>query len=490
MGRKPRDISRNVMLTKTEFDAQSFVDGVFNDEYILVVGSSVILNRFKEEFIESKGDINQHIINEINKDCRAKQLDFVDYKSFTDVFRGTALDEIDPIYTLLTDGYECGLDDISDELQDLLRTKLFKFVLTTTIDGYLETLMRDIWKDELRVVNISDNKSMKDFQDALERSRVNKYTQPTLFYVFGKVIPGRPKPRGFVETDVDAIKYIEKWIIDIDSKYIVPFLKSKRMLSLGCKFDDWYFRFFWYIITRGFDDNDREGIKGADGSIVTRDNLAALFDLENPSDQNLKAYLQRRGVCMHDDVWSFMKDIHSLLTSLDIDSPFRNMILGKRREGEIFISYKSKDKLTASKLFCKLARENKLNVWFDNVDLIVGGNYFNEIEDVIKHKTKIFIPILSPSVCEDLAQKGETIDEFYSMEWRWAAERESIIVLPVAIGGYDLRGEQNKVFEKIIKRHASGIDMTEEANDYLVNEATGFAKLLKSIYQHLGIEEL
>ena len=489
MGRKPRDINNNLRPKCDEFDEQSFVDGVFNDEYILVVGSSVILNRFKEEFVESKGDINQHIINEINKDKRAKEIGFEDYKNFTDVFRGTALDEVDPIYTLLTKDYEFTLDDISKELTDLLRTKLFKFVLTTTIDGYLEALMRDIWGDELRIVNISDNKSLKDFQDALGKSRVNKYTQPTLFYVFGKVTPGRPKPRGFVETDVDAIKYIEKWMVDIDSKYIVPFLKSKRMLSLGCKFDDWYFHFFWYIITRGFDDNDREGAKGSDGSIMTRDNLAAMFDPESPSDQSLKDYLQRRGVCMHDNVWSFISHIYNILTSTEPNSPFRQMVLNKRREGEIFISYKSEDILEASKLFCKLAREKNLNVWFDNVDLKVGADYVSEIKDVIEHKTKVFIPILSSYVCEDLKFKHESIDDFYSQEWRWTVGNDSIAVLPVAINGYDLRGEQNRIFERIIKRQPSGIDMTEKANDYLVGEVTGFSKLLKSIYQHLGIEE-
>ena len=488
MGRKPRDINNSLKPKSDEFDAQSFIDGVFNDEYILVVGSSVILNRFKEEFIESKGDINQHIINEINKDRRAKEIGFEDYKSFTDVFRGTTLDEVDPIYTLLTKDYEFTLDDISEELTKLLRTKLFKFVLTTTIDGYLEALMRDLWGDELRIVNISDNQSLKDFQDALGKSRVNKYTQPTLFYVFGKVTPGRPKPRGFVETDVDAIKYIEKWMVDIDSKYIVPFLKCKRMLSLGCKFDDWYFRFFWYIITRGFDDNDREGTKGSDGSIMTRDNLAALFDPDSPSDQNLKDYLQRRGVCMHDDVWSFMSHIHTLLTSTELDSPFRQMVLNKRREGEIFISYKNSDVLAASELFCKLARDKKLNVWFDNAKLRVGDEYKNVIPAAIK-KAKIFIPILSPKTAKDLEEKGEKIDNFYSKEWRWAAENPTIAVFPVAIDGYDLRGEQNQVFEQIIKKSCSGIDMNETANSFMTNEKTGFAKLLDSIYHQLGIEE-
>ena len=482
MARKPKGTIRKIRTAERLFDERAFVDGVFNGEYILVVGSGVVLDR--QQFPHSGGDMNQYIIDEINHDRRQEQAGFVDHKNFTDVFRGTPLDEVDPIYSLLTDGYDYTLSDMSPELTKLLRTKLFKFVLTTTIDGYVEALMHDIWGDELRIVNISDNQSLKDFQDALEKSRVNKYAQPTLFYAFGKVIPGRPKPRGYVETDVDAIKIIEKWLMDVDNKYIVPFLKEKRMLALGCKFDDWYFRFFWYILTRGFDDTDRDGSKDIDGNLLTSDNLATMFDPDSPSDMQLRDYLIRRGVCMHDDVWAFIDHIHALLTSSDEDSPFHQLILDKRRQGGIFISYKSCDVLAASELFCKLARENGLNVWFDNISLNVGDNYSQIIQESIQ-KARIFIPILSPSIAEDLDVQGDSVDTFYSDEWRWASQNENLAVFPVAIGGYDLRSATNKVFEKLVGHQSSGVDMTKKPNDMQNPEKVGYAKLLESIINHL-----
>ena len=487
MARKPKDTYRKITTIERMFDEQSFVDGVFNDEYILVVGSGVVLDR--KQFPHSGGDINQYIIDEINNDRRREQVGFVDHKSFTDVFRGTPLDEMDPIYSMLTDGYDYALSDISPELTNLLRTKLFKIVLTTTIDSYVESLMRDIWGNELRVVNISDNASLKDFQDALEKCRVNKYRQPTLLYVFGKVIAGRPKPRGFVETDVDAIKVIEKWLMDVDTKYIVPFLKEKRLLSLGCKFDDWYFRFFWYILTRGFDDTDRDGSKDIDGNLLTSDNLATLFDPDNPSDKQLKEYLIRRGVCMHDDVWGFMEHIHTLLTSTSEDSPFRQMVLAKRRQGGIFISYKSCDVFAASELFCKLNREEGLNVWFDYLSLNVGDEYTKVIREAI-HDARIFIPILSPSIAKDLDSQGDDVDTFYSDEWRWASMNENLAVLPVAVDGYDLRGDTNKIFEKIVGHQPSGIDMFQKPIDRFNSEKVGYAKLLESIKNHLELTEL
>lgn len=486
MARKPRDTVKNVRTAERSFDERAFVDGVFNDEYILVVGSGVVLDR--QQFPHSGGDINQYIIDEINNDRRQERAGFVDHKDFTDVFRGTPLDEPDPIYSLLTDGYDYALSDISPELTNLLRTKLFRFVFTTCIDGYIEALMRDIWGDELRIVNIADNQSLKDFQDALELSRVNKYTQPTLFYVFGKVVSGRPKPRGFVETDVDAIKIVEKWLMEVDSKHIVPFLKEKRILALGCKFDDWYFRFFWYILTRGFDDSDREGSKEIDGNLLTSDNLATVFDPDSPSDRQLKDYLLRRGVCMHDDVWQFMAHIHTMLTSVAGDGPLRHMVLEKRRQGGIFISYKSTDVLAASELFCKLAREERLNVWFDNVSLLVGDEYEATIRDAISH-ARIFIPILSPAIAKELEAEGEGIKTFYSNEWRWAADNTQLTVLPVAVGGYDLRSQVNKVFETIVGHASSGVDMNKKPLDQQHPEKVGYAKLLESIMNHLGLTE-
>ena len=84
MARKPKNANIDIRQTARVFDEQAFVDGVFNDDYILVVGSGVILDR--KQFPNSKGDINQYIIDEINSDRREVQTDFIDHKSFTDVY--------------------------------------------------------------------------------------------------------------------------------------------------------------------------------------------------------------------------------------------------------------------------------------------------------------------------------------------------------------------------------------------------------------------
>lgn len=477
MGRKPCDIKQKEIRTDAvdeTYIQQQFISGVFNNEYILVVGSGVILDR--EQFPKTGGDINQHVINEINDERRTY------YKSFTEIYNSTPRNEIDPIYNLLANGYEFLVEEISPELRKLIETKLFRFVLTTTVDGYLEALLRDVWGDDLRIVNIDDTQSLTDFKKSYSASRINEYIQPTLIYVFGKVIPGRPKQKTFVETDTDAIRYIEKWFRVCNGQDdITLFLKSKKILALGCKFDDWYFRFFWYIITRGF------GLEGRNGNSCACDKLAAVFDFEEHSDKKLYNYLDNLNVKIHENVWQFMKDTHVMLTSTSADSPFRNMVLDKRREGEIFISYNSNDVMAASELFCKLAKYDNLQVWFDNVRLYGGDEYEREIRHAI-NRCKIFIPILSPSVSEVLKSQGNSKNRFFIDEWRWASDTDAVI-LPVAIDGYSLRSDEHKQFEAFFpkKSPTTGIEMWQKPSDYNIYEKVGFSKLIDSVHKVLGI---
>lgn len=471
MGWKPKpspEDSPRIENADTAYYQQMFISGVFNSEYILVVGSGVILDR--KCIPDSGGDINKHIINIINKQRGTN------FHTFNDIYNGTARGEEDRIYNLLTREYEYEIDEISPELRQLIETKLFRFVFTTTIDGYLELLMRKVWGEELRIVNIDDARSLQDFRSAYSASRSNQYNQPTLFYVFGKVIPGRSRQRTFLETDTDAIKYIEKWFrLGYDNDDIKKFLKSKHILDLGCKYDDWYFRFFWYIITCA---------EGREGNFQAYDNVAAVFNPSEYSDQKLLNYLDSLNVKIHDNVWQFMIDTYKMLTSTHEDSPFRQMVLEKRREGEIFISYNSQDVIFACETYCKLSKDKTLHVWFDNIRLNGGDEYEYEIRHAI-NKCKIFIAILSPAVVEVLDDQQNAQDRFFIKEWRWAAQTTAKI-LPVAIGGYDEKSETHKTFESFFStKPTTCINMQHMPIDNNLSEKVGFAKLLESVYKHL-----
>ena len=128
MGFKPKENTGQRISQQQEmvFSREQLVSDVFNDEYVLVVGSEVIMN--KQE--EPTGDVNQYILRALNASLDSN------YKDFNELVMHSG-DGIDAIRNLLNSEEDFSYDvaDISTELRQLLETRLFRFVLTTTFDG-------------------------------------------------------------------------------------------------------------------------------------------------------------------------------------------------------------------------------------------------------------------------------------------------------------------------------------------------------------------
>lgn len=440
MGFKPKEDTGKRIAQQQElvFSKERFMEDVFNDDYILVVGSEVIMDKAEEP----TGDVKQYILRALNTSLGRN------YRDFNDLMQHSG-DGIDPIRNLLNSAEDFSYDvnDMSPELRGLLATGLFRLVLTTTFDGYLETLLTDIWKkkgEELRVVNIDDKKSLDELNNILKDCRDNRvYRQPTLFYIFGKAVADEAKK--FVRTDDDAIQIIEKWIQPTKHDLVLKLIRSKKLLALGCKFDDWYFRFFWYIL--------KHNLKPLDEGQV-----AFLLDEQDRSEGKLRTFLRNKRIYQHGDARAFMTDITRLLTSTDADNPFHDLVIRQRRRGGIFLSYCSKDFIMARQLFFMLCRKG-FSVWFDNTSLQGGDNYDRAIADAIG-EARVFILLLTPGVADDLRQ-GRT-DNYYNREWRMAAQMGNKVIIPVATNGYNLRAAYHTgVFERIIADALHGEDLMQ-----------------------------
>lgn len=440
-------------LSDLSFDMSKFINEVFDKEYILVVGSEVIL----DPKVEPTGDVNNYLLKIINHRLHSN------YSNFEDLYIHSN-EKIDPIRNLLSkDEFKKSMviADISKELRDLLETKLFKVVITTTFDSYLELLLKDIWdkeEEQLNIVNIWDATSLSRFQEILNKYNDPKdYNEPTLIYAFGKC--EKDEAKKYARNDFDYIQTIERWLsFDARSDKMMQFIQSKRLLSLGCKFDDWYFRFFWYILKRE-KDKQREG------------EIAIFFDEEDRSERNLKKYLFNSRVVTYPEKVSggtdmekshtlkFMRDIHTALTSLEDNNPYRDLVVGLRRRGIIFFSYCNRDKQKAREIFNKL-QPLFPNLWYDDQKLLGGRNYETEIQMGIEN-AKVFILLLTPSVAKDLIN-GD-LNHFYNSEWRWACERKQhLAIIPLAVPEVDPREEYYcKTFENFMGDKMSCIEMSE-----------------------------
>lgn len=471
---KPKDANRNPEKKKVTFDDTSFFNGIINDEYILVIGSGIILNR--DKYPETNGDVNTFLLNAINEDKHSK------FETLSDAVSAFPM-QVSPLYSLCIEDIEYEVDDLSPELVQLLKTKYFRYVFTTTPDHYVETLMHGIWDNELRVVNFSDENTTRGFYDAIKTSK-GKYTQPTLFYVFGRAVEGQKNPTKFLETDSDAIAYIEEWIKIEKDNPIVSFLKEKRIFSIGCNFDDWYHRFFWHILTYNFAREDR---RYSDNAV-----------LEYKTGK-LEEYLSINNVCVHSDPWSVLNYINHMLTTTKGDAKYTDLVKSKTLQGKAFISYKTTpDSELATGFFEILSQKTSLKLWIDNSNLLGGQPYNRRIPEAIRF-SQIFMPMLTSAVAQTLNKYS--IDElrkldinsglpFFIQEWKWASEVKGITIIPIAFEGYDLRGSEHAKFESLIYGHCSfshpsGINMGSPTHINLES----IEKLIESINIALGIYE-
>lgn len=449
-----------------KFNTKKFIKDVLNDKYALVIGNEIIL----DTKIEPTCDVHQYFLKKVNENSN------IQYENYNEI----ALDKnerINPVRRLIEDGDIRFLtEDVSKNLMSLLETRLFPTVLTTTTDGYLEAAMRKVWGNELRVVNIYDKETVDELQKALKACRrEKKYYQPTLVYVFGK-LDMDDLAKKYIKTDADAILLIEKWMrMDVEANNeMLDFIRSKRLLALGCKYDNWYFRFFWYVLT-GVNKSSEENAYDGRGEV------AFSLDKNDKTEGKLLQFLDRTDICVLGDATSFITNITKTLTEDSEDAPFRQQIVESRRRGGIFISYCSKDALAASQLFFRLC-EKKYDVWLDNARLYGGDNYENEIADAIS-VAKVIITLLSPHVADDL-RRGDT-NHYYNKEWRMAQQFGDKTIIPLAINDYNLRADYHQTYETIINQRPSGINEDNESLEIDLMDSDGFNKLVKSIDKHL-----
>lgn len=492
----------------TPFEKEAFINNVCNDRYVLVIGSEVVLD--KEKHADVNGDVLAFILKVLNNILGKREKPYKTLNALVasrpsisterelsgaDLIRNILIPndndedydeeeyEVDDEYYNDEEGdvisldesereenYSISVNDLSPELCNLLNTRLFRFVMTTTFDSNVEFIMRTIWGSELRVVNIADQDDWKKFQleigSTIDRTNISrtvyKYNRPTLIYIFGKATTDRSK--NFVKTENDAIEFIELWMNRQEP--ITNMLKERRILALGCKFEDWYFRFFWYILKRDF------GRMG-EGEV------ALSLDDEEPNDQNLKKFLKRKDIYVHKDARQFMRNLYDMLNPKEnnaMSMAFHEIMKKRRGDGEIFLSYCSRDFILASRIFFKLT-DLGYNVWFDNEELC-GGDYEKDIRDAI-NKARVVITLLTPNVADDL--KNNDTQHFYNKEWRFASQTGCERLVPLAADGYSLRacyharqegdGSKLTTYEEIIGGHRNGVDLM----------ADNFSKLIEII---------
>lgn len=422
---KPTDTNT---INSVAFNWNSFVHDVVNGKYILVLGSEIMLS--KDTNKECNGDSSTLVLNDVKEALIAegnlskeKQLENFSHLACSH-------SNIDNhIRESVNQRLEFLVDEMEPLLVELIKTKHFRVVLTTTFDPYINELMESVWgKGNVRIMSIY-NKVQDgnfDFPEYVHDDITNP-VQPTVYYIFGKAFNIEEKPR-FVVSDNDAIEVISKWMGKGAPEKFLEYIRSKRMLALGCEFDDWFFRFFWYSLH---------------GSVnnLTKGEVAISYNPCSEIDKKLKSYLDGQRIFFSPDARLFLKE--AMLHFNEYDA--FEQVINKRQEGEIFLSYAFEDADIVKKLFFRL-QESGLKVWLDNRELKGADDYEKKIPVAIS-RCRVFMPILSGQTQKDIAENNWRY--YKDVEWVTAQQEynsnpDRIIVLPVRLLGYDTRNFTNK----------------------------------------------
>ncbi len=415
-----KDINDPITIDRTEYSANLVNDEssesindlcakMYQGQCVLIIGPDIILN-------EKYGQGNSR------KYLESKYKEFVFSSSDDDIINNGSQYEVRGEFL---NSFEFNMaEECNKDLVALLSTHLFRFVLVTTYDSYVEEIMKEVWKCDINVINIFDNDTYKKFAPLGEDGLM----APTLCYVFGKAVPRRKGKVSyeFNLNDNDAIKAISEWIRNPYLSKIVNYISKKKILALGCKLDDWQFRFMWYCL--------QQNIKDLSGDVAI-----SLTDSE--SDIKLKRYLKKINVEDNGEPRLFLKKLLTRLYSPEI-SVFSEL---SREEGRIFISYAKEDFNMAMHLY-NILHGQELDVWIDEEELSVGDYFDFKISKGIS-ECKIFLILLSGQTKKDIEVGKKRY--YSSVEWESVkqinAGRASmneqnlkpIEILPIAIDGFD-----------------------------------------------------
>lgn len=411
-----------------DFTWEQFAKDCVNNRYALVIGGEAVLNRNVNPEAEgnslkllfdltlrqmaTKEEFNEHKYLELKNE----------YQNFTELIRDRNNETVkDYVLKALRNNDFLPLfdEEIEPSLMQLLQTRCFRIVLSTTIDPYIEIAMEKVWgKGSFDVVQI------ENAQQTFKQVSYSEFgvTRPVLCHVFGRADSSKPYNR-FVLTENDAMEKVASWFKSHDSNNFLSYLKHFQLFSVGNKFDDWMFRFFWYLL--------RDKFGNASGGQQVA--------VEIKNDDTLKHYLEHEKVKVFADARSFMQDaVNHIKTATDVD-------LLPRKENGVFISYAHEDRYIALPLFERLHAAG-INVWLDEEKLEGGAEYERRIRNAINN-CRVFMPILSSQVKSDLVSNN-VANRWYHKEWEWAQNRhndESAInengmanftVIPVVVGDY------------------------------------------------------
>ena len=336
-------------------------------------------------------------------------------------------------------------------IQDFLSIGKFPLILTTSYIAGLESALTATYGD--LKVSVYDKTNRNDLDEKLTP------TNPTLYYLFGKV---SRLNRSFMVTEDDFLDYLHAWHnVETRPKIISKYLNGKFLLLLGCDYPNWLFRFFWHSIKNFSLAPSTYGMQG----VVTRNS--------STEDTELVRFLSRIQTGIYENSNTFIHEFLEKWERRQVTNEDNTENGDDERETlsnddiDIFISYADEDREQAVDIAAKLTKLGA-KVWFDKTALVSSDHYDSIIEEKIA-KTKRFMPIISQTTMVPARR-------YYRKEWTLAINEEAFrygmpYFAPVIIDDSNINSDQ------IPKPFRDAHTLNANAEDF----ETQLKKLIRSI---------
>lgn len=341
----------------------------------------------------------------------------------------------------------------SQLLIDLLGTKKFPFVITTSFAPIVENAMKNIW-GHVNVLKFNANPP-----DSLEVgfgdiNSVADLKSPTVYYMFGRC--GNLQDQ-YAVTDSDMMRFCGKWIKgDGVPKKLMEVLKQKYLLILGNNFSDWLFRFIWYGL--------RSTTNVMKSDIVVNDR----------AEDSFKEFLERLETFFQEDP---AKAINNIKENMEKRRMAKSLL--DSYDTDVFISYSRTDEAIAEELK-KALESNDLKVWFDKTS--IGPEKWKDAINKGIKSSRLFVPILTHNVEKEFVDPHE-----YREEWNIAAAISCrmggrTFIIPIAEKDFDFYSKTTQLPKEFLDINAfwfADKDEIKKIADKIVSETNKLKELKK-----------
>jgi hypothetical protein len=307
-------------------------------------------------------------------------------------------------------------------LQKLARLKSFSLFINTTYDHFLEKILKSTRSFPTEVARNTPNEKGANELDPRIFKSLKAGQRSLIFNIYGSAaasIAPAYTEKDILETIVSLQKDME---VDRENKFF-QLLESSSLLFMGCRYDDWLFRFFIRAVTN----------KAFDKQTSPQSRQFIGDDFPSFNCGGLERFLKAHGTEVYYSCGN-REFVDTLFEKIQERYPGESIASAEFPE-TAFISFHGHDRAAAEDLATRL-KEDGINTWYDQWDLKPGEVVDETIAKAIS-ATPVFIPIISAAAQQFKARGGLSV-HYHIREWEWAYGRYTegqnpLVIIPVII---------------------------------------------------------